>query len=520
MDKVKRDPYYGPLSDRGASLQDLTEWGYFEDTSETDLTLTDVYNLCTPFPQYQKGVKPIVLVATGAYAPIHEGHIQSMIAAKQAAEDAGYTVIGAYFSPGHDEYISSKCGEQAIPAPTRLAMCAEAIKPYPWMMVDPWESLYRPVAVNFTEVVYRLERYLQHHISPDVQVMYVCGGDNARFCMTFQDKGLCVVVNRPVYEDRYLKYQGMLSNPRILWASCNHTGSSSSVRKGDTSILSPSVKRMMCEGSPQGLILRTEDVSVVAHLGIPRGAWLGYLSDLESMFSRLFKGNVKTVSVQSQRDRASHMTPHRISLDPMIPAEHNLSMSRLFDMGGYSPRGYVNRPGTPSLEEQVKVIPDGPYTLFDDDIVSGGTMRYAESILPERIQVEGWTHLETSEQGVMDVADSRDFFMGSVEGGLVVQLPNGKLGRVPYLYPFVDPTTRTSIPSESGMEFSRRLWVEMAYLYRNAQAIVRQLPEASREVLYTMGYQDEDSVYDVAMGMCRIIGLPSYCHMKPSKVKS
>ena len=46
----------------------------------------------------------------------------------------------------------------------------------------------------------RLEAYLRAHVDPAVEVVYVCGGDNARFSLAFAGKGRCVVVARPKAE--------------------------------------------------------------------------------------------------------------------------------------------------------------------------------------------------------------------------------------------------------------------------------------------------------------------------------
>ncbi|VEB36422.1 NAD+ synthetase [Legionella sainthelensi] len=48
--------------------------------------------------------------------------------------------------------------------------------------------------------------------------------------------------------------------------------------------------------------------------------------------------------------------------------------------------------------------------------------------------------------------------MGSYYGGLVVLLPNEKIARVPYIYPFVLPSLRYHCPAEANFNFSLEIW--------------------------------------------------------------
>src|SRR5690606_22048126 len=122
--------------------------------------------LCTPFhfPEFDNTVQPCVLLSTGAFCPIHAGHIEMMTIAKKTVEANGYQVLGGYLSPGHDEYISQKAGERAIPIQQRIALIQKAIEASAesdWLMLDPWEGLFCSVAVNFTDVIERRETYLE-----------------------------------------------------------------------------------------------------------------------------------------------------------------------------------------------------------------------------------------------------------------------------------------------------------------------------------------------------------------------
>ena len=164
-----------------------------------------------------------------------------------------------------------------------------------------------------------------------------------------------------------------------------------------------------------------------------------------------------------------------ISLDVMQPAEHTLALSRLFALGGYQVLGHVARPGSPPLPEQIAAIPSGEYILRDDDSASGGTLRAALAALPPRLQIRR-TELAITSELDEDVADSRDFLLGATDAGLVVQLPNGELGRAPYLLPYVDPAARCNVPPALSRAFSRRVWQLNAEIHAATRLCIRDLP--------------------------------------------
>ncbi|MDS7278890.1 hypothetical protein NXG15_29760, partial [Klebsiella pneumoniae] len=83
-------------------------------------------------------------------------------------------------------------------------------------MVDPWEARYLPCAVNYTEVILRLERYLNFHlrVPVPVRVCYVFGGDNAAFARAFLSSGYAVCIERAGYESRITKIKQELSDAK------------------------------------------------------------------------------------------------------------------------------------------------------------------------------------------------------------------------------------------------------------------------------------------------------------------
>lgn len=58
----------------------------------------------------------------------------------------------------------------------------------------------------------------------------------------------------------------------------------------------------------------------------------------------------------------------------------------------------------------------------------------------------------------MDVIDIKDFVIGTKGAGLVQLFPDGSIGRVPYLHPFINLTERASILPECADVVSKELW--------------------------------------------------------------
>ena len=47
-------------------------------------------------------LKNIILVTTGGFSPIHEGHLHTLNIAKKELEKKGYHIAGGYLSPSHE----------------------------------------------------------------------------------------------------------------------------------------------------------------------------------------------------------------------------------------------------------------------------------------------------------------------------------------------------------------------------------------------------------------------------------
>ena len=529
--KLAADPFYGLLVAR-LGMDGVAEAGYFED-SRADLRLdprADPDWLCTPLFKARDRLRecdtgPLaVLLTTGALCPIHPGHVEMMEQAKLALERQGVQVLAGYLSPSHDEYVLGKCGHQVPSAAHRLHLCRQAVLHSDWLMVDEWEALHASVALNFTDVIERLTRYLNRHLpcARPIRVYYVFGSDNARFALTFVERGQAVCVERPGFADRLQKYADhplLRHNPRVTFLSGVGLPdvASTQVRQGDFGLLTPPVRALWQDwqqtdpGSrPARLFLRDEGEWAVQHWSERLGsqpllqACQSFIRGVGEAVEQGFREaqlpdppsplELSVLCLDEQRQRALQRAQGAdiLSLDPCMPGTVNLGVSRCFELCANEIRpGLVARPGWPSLEEQLAAIPSGGYWLVDDDIATGHTMNEVLARLPADCRIEHREALcqlpELRERGLVDLGDFRDFLLGSWEGGLVVSLPNGRLARVPYLLPYVNPADRLSLPISQSFAFSRRIWQLNLEFFQNFDLTIADTPAAFRELTDYLG---------------------------------
>ncbi len=184
-----------------------------------------------------------------------------------------------------------------------------------------------------------------------------------------------------------------------------------------------------------------------------------------------------------------------ISLDPLYKeGATSLRLSRGYYTGGLKSFGQVPKPQELNTADQLGGLSasgERRASIVEDDIFTGGSIGRIVDLLRDTgieidkvvpgIQVGSQKTLQ--KKGIMldpvvsyefdqatsqktadqpeaiydrvDLGDPRDFCIGL--SGLVVRLPNGDLGRAPYLLPFVSPHARATIPADQEREFSQRI---------------------------------------------------------------
>lgn len=226
--KLLRDKYFASEYVENLSTKRVFESGFFNDN--LPLFYYDSLNYFwrkTPIykitKNYNKGCarKYAVLLTTGAFSPMHKGHILFMEAAKKELEARGYVILGGYFSPSHNDYVRTKDGELIEPfLSKRIDSCRLAVKNSDWLMIDPWESKHVAHPITYTMVYDRLLKYVKYCFPnfKNVKIYFVVGSDNAAYARVFKKHGYCVCVERFGYKIRHHQVKKeLLYNKNIIF---------------------------------------------------------------------------------------------------------------------------------------------------------------------------------------------------------------------------------------------------------------------------------------------------------------
>lgn len=480
LKKIQKEPFYNEIYKETNTFDVIDEGGFFFDSNDQKIDWNKHTNLlCTPinFLKPKSDTKRnCVIISTGAFSPIHEGHIEMMVSAKKQMEANHWNVIGGYLSPGHDEYIKQKTGNDWIPIHDRLAYANEKIKDYSWLAMDPWEGVFAPGAVNFTSVVHRLHLYLKKHVGDDISIFFVCGADNARFSLAFKNyqenkEFGTVIIRRPKYNERINKYDTLKN---VYHGYGNNNMSSTQLR----------LEGFQIQSKPSQLYLRM--------------FWNNFEKQIKTELQKEFD-IIWALDIVEQNSNWKDAFNHSeldenqiLNLDSDSEFGIKFNVSRLYDLYGQKQLGFIHRPESKyTIEQQITnlKIKDDVY-LFDDDICSGKTLNYVEKILNNNsINVIGKFSYITSNKNT-EVLDSKDFIINA-NGGLVIEY-KGKLVRVPYIYPFVCPTTRASV--SNPLDFSVRIWKLNMDFYKDKDTLLK---DTNLNWMLKLGFNKNTTVYEM-----------------------
>ena len=515
--KILRDEYYSEIYKKYLSIDIVIKAGFILDN--IDLEDIDYYNLnflTTPVSKIIENMKdkdiknPVVLLTTGGFDPIHEGHLYMMDFAKKVLEKNGYNVVGGYLSPSHESYVSTK-PYYKINSYERLDLCQECVKDSKWLMIDPFESIYVKTYVNFTDIIQRLELYLKKHINSNIQVAYVFGGDNSEFMYCFENKGIGICIEREGYSEKFNQIKNKCKGKNNFFInnkSIVSTYSSRNIRQRE----SYDYNNQNYSKEDGDYVIRNEGITPLLNYKqnvkeeILQKEHEEFLKQLIELIRAVFHNqlDVKTINMEVQLKKAYSILEAKqtISLDTYYRGTYNIETSRLFDISDIQKKyiSLIGRIGHDTVKNQIQKIEDGNYILVDDDSATGKTIMEVMSNLPERINIEQIFLLASmGNEKIFDIVDLRDFIIGAKNGGLVVRLPNKEIARSPYMLPYVSLKTRATISASKEMKTSIRLWKMNKEFYQKigGDITLGQTDSGFKKLMNYIGFKDDTLLVDI-----------------------
>lgn len=557
--KIQQDCFYRDTFIQYGTLESVYEAGYFNDNfSSVELKyLMNPKWLCTPLFKIFNNIRQfknssdtkktqpfVVLLTTGGFAPVHQGHLRMMHIAKEKLKQKGFKVVGGFFSPSHDNYMAKKFEKtHALTAVKRISILNNVLDESHWLAVDPWEALYVPVEINFTTVVKRLENYLKVNLPAYlIKVAYVFGSDNAYFYRAFCKQGISVCIARPGSEEKLKKSSQeaiFLQNQNIFFSDLRKKHeisddiSSSVIRQKNQN-----VKKFLGFTSENNNFFNSFPYLIRDDLEWATQLWasnfeksilkiarkkflLGLGETLKNIFyssnNNSFPKYIDIVILSSERQKKFikklSKKNHLLNLDIITASEDNLlNFSRLFALSDAQtkPICITKRPIYKNFSQQLNKIKPGNYYLVDDDIITGSTMNKVEDLLPKSIKIidrislseieyKSQTKNNNKPYHFWDLIDARDFLIGSRSSGLIVELFNGDVARAPYLLPFVSLANRLSLPPETELKFTQAILKLNKDFFKSFSydLTIHQLDEGFQKLLMFMGFSQEDSILKV-----------------------
>lgn len=149
--------------------------------------------------------RPLVLLSTGGFMPLHRGHVAMFDHAKATLEATGkWRVVGGFYSPSHDAYCRGKAiakGGGFFEAKHRLACIRAVAATHDYLEAASWEAS-QPGFVDFPGVTAQVARDVHAALGPRVVVGYLCGLDHIEKCGLWSgmSQGLVVGIGRAGYK--------------------------------------------------------------------------------------------------------------------------------------------------------------------------------------------------------------------------------------------------------------------------------------------------------------------------------
>ena len=497
--RIEADPWWRSLWESTGDIDVLYDSGFFDDGLLAPYA-SEKYWMGTPYSKIVDnlgdcpvGESVAVLLCAGSFSPLHEGHLAEMNLAKEALEARGIFVAGGYISPSHDQYVSTKY-PGAESGAQRVAAAQRVLSASSWMMVDPWEASVGR-AINFTDVITHLETYLGGLFGKGtIAVYYVFGSDNAGMLRAFRESGRGICVERPGYPGAR-RVRGEYGQGMVVGGGLSVSSTALRTR--------PSVHT--ARGGGEGVYVINDDIEFATRRwDISLVSADKFCAGVGEVAGELLgdKARVSFLSSEELERIQCALVGDVINMNGTMPSEHNFGVSRVFELGGSQiwSRGIGARPESAGLAEQSAAIPPGSYVLVDDDSVSGFLLDFVKSQLPHCVIRGSWLGAEQfyMRREILDVVDAKDFLLGGNQGGLVVELVDGSVGRAPYVWPYVSLWSRASVLPDLCIEFSRRIWELNETFFSETDISVADLAEPAKRVMLQAGFNESDSALYVA----------------------
>lgn len=489
--EIEDDIFFSPL--RNQPPESLKAAGWFQEEEwdndfHLDSTLTPVHAIEETLKRYPDEKNFSIVLSTGAYAPLHEGHLSIMEKAKELIEVRGEVIAGGYLCLDNDEYVVRKlCGMQ-YPGEFRQNYAEELVLSHSWLMVDPWMIKEISVAVNFTTQIMRTQQYLNRRF-PDYsfKIYYAFGGDNSMFAGAFRvvGQGVCVARGDNL---EWMWFEPWF-NPENVIVCYDSVSQVSSTQLRDH------------KKTAEALYVIRDDFYESTGLAVsPENN--GARNQIIDTIKEFVDLEASVVSVAEQRKFAErYLQNDYISLDAYIHGENRLNLSRVFDMDEEqaSTSRHIAREGYPNIYKQIESLKPGDYSLVDDDIATGSTMAFVKKLLPKEVNIINEISLAQIfvQQSIFDIVDLRDFVLGASKCGLAVKLDDGKIARVPYIFPYINLTSRANIAQDSVKEFTKKILLINREIYLSQPTTLTDLDIWIQNFYYSLGFSSSTALNKV-----------------------
>jgi nicotinic acid mononucleotide adenylyltransferase len=257
---VLSDPYYSlmyarmlPELGHMETVKKLIEAGCFDDFMELrseypthflSAPYAQVKSLYDNANQSDTTTRKAIIISTGSYDPLHDGHLETVVLAKEHIESIGNNkVIAGFVSSSHDTYVRRKnpggvIDYQRVHNNVIFAETSKHNQPVQWIFHDNYETLGIPHSLNFTDVIAYISKMVETYVGQNIDIYYVFGSDNAGFAMAFthdrQDLAKAICIGRPGYSLNKETAELISSDPNLSFVQGNNPLSSTLVRSLQT----------------------------------------------------------------------------------------------------------------------------------------------------------------------------------------------------------------------------------------------------------------------------------------------